>query len=303
MFRNFNASPLGTMLQQSEIIELALSYGFKAIDLDIVEFTSLARLKGIPYARRLIDSAQIGVGTFKLPIDWDAAEEEYKKALERLAEHCQNAVALGCKRGYSVLAPFSETRPMQENFELHRQRLVEVCSLLKAHDVQLGLGFKARLNSPREGVFQFIQKLEELLPLIEAVKADNLGLLADVWDIFLAQGDLNLLYAQPKEMIVAVRVADIPPELEVSEVQEGDRYLARPGGRIDCVAVLKWLAEMGYEGPVTPFPSRKALGTGRAETAAREIGIATLAIWQAAGLPIEPRYASLARAGFQPMSG
>lgn len=299
MFRSFDASVLGTLLQQSEIIEFALSYGFKAIDLDIVEFSALVRLKGLPYARRLIDSAHIGIGTFALPVDWQAPEEQYRKALERLPEHCQNANTLGCFRAVSLINPVSETHPFHENFELHRRRLVEVCSILKEHSIQLAIGFRAGIGTQRDGVFQFIQKLEELLPLIQAVKAENLGLLADVWDIFVSQGNLDLLLSQPKESIVAVRLAELPKAIDLSQVNQSDRVVAWPGGRINCVKVLKWLAEGGFDGPVTPYPSRKALGTGRVETLARDLGLATLSLWHAAGLPVESRYATLLRASHQ----
>jgi len=299
MFRSFDASVLGTLLQQSEVIELALSYGFKAIDLDIVEFSALVRLKGLPYARRLIDSAHIGIGTFALPIDWQAPEEQFRKALERLPEHCQNANILGCPRALSVINPVSETHPFHENFELHRRRMTEVCSVLKEHSIRLAIGFRAGIETRRDGVFQFIQKFEDLLPLIQAVKAENLGLLADVWDIFVSQGNLDLLLRQPKELIVAVRLAELPKATELSQVSQSDRSVAWPGGRIDCVKILKWLAQGGFDGPVTPYPSRRALGIGRVESLARDLGVATLSLWHVAGLPIESRYASLLKASHQ----
>jgi len=64
MFKNLNPAAIGISGHQSEIIELALTYGFAGIDLNIAEFATRARLKGLPYARRLIDSARIRVGTF-----------------------------------------------------------------------------------------------------------------------------------------------------------------------------------------------------------------------------------------------
>ena len=56
MFKNLNSGALGVTGHQSEIIELALSFGFTSIDLNVVEFAMQARLKGVPYARRLFDS-------------------------------------------------------------------------------------------------------------------------------------------------------------------------------------------------------------------------------------------------------
>ena len=58
MFKNLNPSALGVSGHQSEILELALTYGFRGIDLNIVEFATRVKLRGMPYARRLIDSAR-----------------------------------------------------------------------------------------------------------------------------------------------------------------------------------------------------------------------------------------------------
>lgn len=299
MYRNFNASVLGAFLQQSEIIELALSFGFKSIDIDIAEFTSLARLKGLPYARRLIDSAQISVSGFELPVSLQAEEEEFQKFIERLPEYCQNATALNCTRCFATLAPYSPTRPLHENFEFHRRRLAEICGILKQYGLRLALGFRAVYEPPREAVYQFIHKLDELLPLVQAVKADNLGLLVNVWDVFVAHGDLGILFQQPKELITVVHIADVPRDVAIEEIKDWQRTVARPGGRIDCVALLKWLHQIGYDGPVTPMPSRKTLGISRADLLAKEIGLATLALWQAAGLPLESRYANLLKTAAQ----
>lgn len=295
MFRNFNANVLGAFLQQSEIIELALSFGFKSFDIDITEFTSLARLKGLDYARRLVDSAQIEVGSFELPADLQADDEEFQKFIDRLPEYSQNASALGCSRCFLTVAPYSETRPLHENFELHRKRLSEICGVLKQNGLRLAIGFRAVYEPPREAVFQFIQKLDELLSLIQAVKADNLGLLINVWDIVVAHGNLDVLFQQPKELITVVHLADIPADVPLGEVKEWQRVPAKPGGRIDCVQVIRWLHEVGYDGPVTPMPSRRGLGSGRADLLARDLGLAMLELWQAAGLPLESRYATLLR--------
>jgi hypothetical protein len=78
MFKNLNASFLGVSGHESEMIELALTYGFKGMDLNFQDFHDRAEAKGLDYARRLIDSAlkteRIQMGTFDLPIHWDVDE-------------------------------------------------------------------------------------------------------------------------------------------------------------------------------------------------------------------------------------
>lgn len=120
MFKNLNPSALGVSGHQSEIIELALTYGFAGMDLNVAEFATRVRLKGMPYARRLIDSAKIRIGTFSLPLEWDTDDESFQKDLKKLPEYADCAAQLGCTRCTAVLAPAGDTRPYHENFEFHR---------------------------------------------------------------------------------------------------------------------------------------------------------------------------------------
>ena len=74
MFKNLNASFLALSGHESEIIELAMTYGFKGLDMNFEDFRDRAKSKGIDYARRLIVSATrppdgLRMGTFDLPIN------------------------------------------------------------------------------------------------------------------------------------------------------------------------------------------------------------------------------------------
>ena len=94
MFKNLNASALGVSGHQSEIIELALTYGFRGMDVDIEDMAARAKFHGMPYARRLIDSARIRVGAFRLPLEWDTGDDEFRTALEKLPQYAQVAAEI-----------------------------------------------------------------------------------------------------------------------------------------------------------------------------------------------------------------
>ena len=125
MFKNLDPSALGVAGHQSEILELALTYGFRGIDLNLVEFAGRVKLHGMGYARRLLTSAKIRVGTFPLPLDCDTDDESFKRQLASLPEYTQIAAELGCTRTLCSIAPAGDKRPYHENFEFHRKRLAE----------------------------------------------------------------------------------------------------------------------------------------------------------------------------------
>lgn len=290
MFKNLNPFALGVTGHQSEIIELALTYGFKGMDLNATEFATRAQRKGMEHARRLIDSAKIQIGTFPLPFDPDAADDEFKQGMEKLPAAAEAIAAVGCTRCAVTVAPAGDKRPYHENFEFHRRRLGDICQVLSPHGIRLGIGFRAAEYLRKEQAFQFIHDFDALSLLISMIAADNVGVLLDVWDLFVGGGTIETIRGLSSQQIVAVQVAELAGDQPPTEVNASSRLLPNAeGGRIDVPAVLRLLNEKGYEGPVSPVPSRGALPSKRRDVIVRRTGEALEAVWRAAGLGADDR--------------
>jgi sugar phosphate isomerase/epimerase len=285
MFKNLNPSALGISGHQSEIIELALTYGFAGVDLNMTEFATRARLKGMPYARRLFDSANIRIGSFPLPLEWDTDDESFQKELQKLPEYAGCAASLGCTRATAVLAPAGDSRPYHENFEFHRRRFQDICAVLQESGVSLAVGFSAAEFRRRNQAFQFIHDLDALTLLLNMVAAPNLGLLLDIWEVVACGASVDAIRKLPRELIVAVQVAEMPASVPLSELDDKSRLL--PGvenGRIDLAAFLTILREMSYDGPITIKPSRGIFQSRRREVIVKQTAESLDKAWRAAGL-------------------
>mgnify|MGYP000992905894 CR=1 FL=1 len=285
MFKNINAAAIGVSGHQSEIIELALTNGFQGMDIDIGEIATRVRLHGAAYAKRLLASARLRLGVFALPLDLGCDDATFEKRLQKLSEYCQVAADVGCTRCVTAVSPASDQRPYHENFELHRRRLAEVCKVLAPAGVRLGVGFCAAEYLRKGKAFQFIHDLDALSLLVSMAGSSNLGLLLDVWEVFVAGGTVDAIRKLPVEQIVAVDLANLAAGVSAADSNEDSRLL--PGaedGAIDVGAVLAALAQMGYTGPVTPKPSRNLLKNQRREAVVREVGESLSRVWRAAGL-------------------
>src|SRR4051812_4869169 len=119
MFRNLSAPALGFSGRQSELIELALSFGFKGLDIDLADFKQTVKTYSLQHARRLIDSAKLKLGTFRLPIVWDEDDDRYKASLATLHDWAKLAAEVGFTRVVTTVAPANDLRPYHENFEFH----------------------------------------------------------------------------------------------------------------------------------------------------------------------------------------
>jgi sugar phosphate isomerase/epimerase len=290
MFKNFNPSFLGLSGHQSEVIELALTFGFAGMDLNIADFATRVRLKGLPYARRLIDSAKIRIGTFQLPIDCDTDDETFHKDLKKLQEYADAAAAVGCTRCFYTLPPASDTRPYHENFEFLRRRFQEIAGVFKTADISLALGFQAAEYLRRNQAFQFIHDIDALTLLLNMIDSPNVGLLLDVWEIFAGGGSLESIRKIPKHQIVAVQVAEMSAQTPLTELDEKSRLLPdAQNGRIGVPAILSYLAEIGYDGPVTVKPCRAVFPSRRRDTIVKLTTESLDKVWREAGIPTPAR--------------
>jgi len=287
MFKNLDPSALGGEGHQSEILELALTYGFRGVDLNIVEFAGRVRLHGMTYAKRSLASAKIRVGTFALPPDWDSDDEAFKRREEVLAEYARIAAELGCTRALCWISPAGDKRPYHENFEFHKRRFADLCRILEPARIRLGVGVRA-VESLRKGrAFQFIHNLDALLLLLNMVGLPNLGILVDVWDLWLSGATIDSIRGLSPRQIVAVQLADLPADVPAAEITETQRLLPGATGRIDCVGVLTALGEMGYDGPVTIKADRSAYESTRRDRMARQAAEIFDKLWKAARLTPE----------------
>jgi len=321
MFKNLSPRAIGfSATLQSELIELALTYGFRSIDIDLVDFSEQVADYGLTHSQRLIESARLRIGNFELPFDLECSEERYKQELARIPELGKLAADLKnlaveqlrqpaeevCPRALTVLQPATDARPYEENFEFHRKRLGEIAEALAPHGVRLGVEFRGAATFREGKKHEFIHDLKSTLTLIQAVGAPNLGLVLDAWQWYASGGSLDEFKSIPVELLVSVQLSDCPPDVAREKLIATDRrFPSESSGAIDSVALLKILKEKGYKGPVTPeaVTKKSPKGMGR-EQAIRMAGETLESVWKTAGLvadaPIGPSTVRAAAAAAPP---
>lgn len=296
MFRCLCANSLGISCGQSELIELALSFGFKGIELEIVDFADQVKTHGMPKARRLLDSAKLKFGGFHLPIELEADDDVYRDRLQKLPDWANVAAEMNCKRALVWVQPASDLRPFHQNFEFHRGRLTEIARLLEASGIRLGLGFHAAGDLRQGKAFEFIRGLDPLLMLVSVLGTRNVGVVLDLWDLHASGGSIEAIRKLSAEKIVSVRLADAAPDAAAGGWPSTSRVLPGETGQIDAAAALVVLAELGYDGPVIPVPHQKRLAGMRRDAIVKLAGEKLDQVWKAAGLnPAGKLAASTAR--------
>ena len=298
MFRNLSTFGLPLSGRPSELIELALSFGFDAMDIDLVDFQQQAETFGVPHARRLMVSARLKCGVFRLPVTLDADDATFQAELASLPKRLEFAQATEATRAVTWIAAASDEHSFKDFFEQYRTRLDTLGGMLDSHGISLGLAITPEAEARAEKTHQFIHTFEGLLGLLAACHP-RIGAVVDAWALHVTGEPVEMVAKVPKGRLVEVRLSDAPRGTSGSELTEADRLMPGESGTIAVAEVLKAAEAAGFDGPVTPWAHRSTLaGRGR-EKIVRLAGERMEQAWKDAGLEILPRwFAPVARDQF-----
>lgn len=259
MYRSLNVETLGITGRQSELIELALSYRFKGLDIDIEAFARQVESRGQEYATRCLDSANkrtgLTIGVWQLPVSWTADEARLKAQMMRLPALANVAKSINATRCVTVIPPGSNDLQLKESFDFYAAKLNEIGELLAPHGISLGVGFSAAEEARKKFENQAVYQAETLKTLLSMVHADNVGFYLDTWNWHLGGGTIDQAVALGADKIVAISVADVPAGVDASTIKLNQRLMPTTEGVIAHTDLLNRLHEAEFEGPVTPTPS------------------------------------------------
>jgi sugar phosphate isomerase/epimerase len=288
MFKNLIPQAIGVSGRQSELIEMALTYGFKGFDLDMREYMRKVNSRGRDVANRYIQSAQIRLGFrvsgFELPVRWTDDENLFKQDLDKLPQLAEVAASLGARGCYTQVPAASDKLSYQDNFNLHRQRLGPVADVLGRQNIQLGLMLNAIPKARKDKKHEFVHQVDPFLAFLGKLGIDNIGIVLDLWHWVIGGGTIKQIRELSPGQIVQVRVCDAPTDADPAKITDEQRLLPGKGGLIDAVTAMRILGEMEYDGPVSPVANSKTLTGMTRDRIVRIAGEALDAVWKEAGL-------------------
>jgi len=289
MFRNLSTVGLPLSGRPSELIEMALSFGFDSMDLDLIDFQQQAKVYGVEHARRLMVSARLSVGVFNLPVSLGGDDATFAADLEALADRLDLAQQAEATRAVATVEPASDEFSFKDNFERYRTRLQSVGELLEPRGISLGLAVNPDPADRAEKAHQFMHTLEGLLGLV-AESHQQIGVVVDPFAMHAAGEPISMIGDIPEGKMVELRLSDAPADVPAAELTKAQRLLPAETGTIDIVAVIKAAEAAKFDGCVTPWAARATItGRGR-ERIVRLAGDRLIRAWKDAGLPEVPRW-------------
>ncbi len=246
MFKILNTRGLGVGGKQNELIELALTFGFNGVEVDMADLVGRHDAMGKEFACQFLKAAKspasegdtasggkhLTIGTFLLPIELSGTDEQYATSIAKNETIIDLASELGAERCYIEIAPNCEHFSFQECFEKHQTRLQALAEQFSASGIKLGLALQTSKAEPADGTFKFIQTAEELLTLVKSVGQPNVGVCVDTWEWALGGGTVEQLSF---DQITEIRFADVKADAKKDEIKQCDRT-ALPGDVADSVS-------------------------------------------------------------------
>lgn len=281
MYRNMSPGAIGIRADFRTTLALAANDGWQGIDLPVGEALTLAAETSVEQVAALVGESGLRLGGWGLPLNWRVPYDS--AALDELGRQAALAQTLGATRVYTWLMPCSDDLPFRENFDFHVRQLQPVARVLAEHGCRLGLEFIGPRTLRAGKRYGFIYSPEAMLWLAQSI-GPNVGLLYDCWHWYTAAGAPSDIRALRADDIVYVHVNDAPTSVALEEQLDQVRRVPGATGVIDITGFLQALAEIGYDGPVTPEPFEPRLGQMAPGAASAEVGAAMRAIFKSAGL-------------------
>ncbi len=255
MYKNFSPSALGITGRQSELIELALTYGFRGMDIDMSEMRRRAARSTPVEAFKYLKATDLSIGSFRLETDVDADDEAFKAQLTALHPIADLASQWKVKHGLLWVPSSTDRMSYPEYFDFVRGRLAQISEVLAPRKLRLGVGFRAGKDLEKEKQFPFIRNAEGLIALMKSVGSENAGFVIDSWDWLVSGSTIEQLNEIPPKKIVTVRLGSVLEGVAIADATGHDRVLPEAVGPLNHVAFVKKLKVLGYDGPIGPSAS------------------------------------------------
>lgn len=289
MFKNFSPQALGINGRQSELIELALTYAFRGMDVDMVDMLRRSQRTSIDDATKYLRATEIKIGGFELDVNLDADDDAFTSQVGALHPLADLAAELKVERAYIRVPAATDRLAFPEFFDVQRGRIDQIGDVLGGKGIKLAVGFHAGKELAEGNQFPFVRDTKEFMALLNATTSSHVGYLLDTWDWVVGGGAMDQISEIPVEKIVAVRLGSVAESVDAGSATSDDRVIPEKTGSIDHIALVKHLESGSFSGPIGPTASSSQYKGQTRESIVQTGQEAVDGIFTDAGLHVAPR--------------
>lgn len=261
MYKNLDARALGISGRQSDLIELAMTYGFQGLQIDAVDLQRRTARTDFEKASRFLLSSGMRVSGFDVPCDLDSDDKVFEQSLKEVEAVVEVAGRVKARSGLLMIPSATNRAAFPQYFELIKSRIDRLVPIFSSHQVLLGLSFSTYAEDRKDRQYPFIQDVNGALALAQACGSNSVGLLVDTYHWTVGKGTWEQLASLSGARVAGLSIADVKSVPEIKDSTESLKLIAGTAGTIDNTRFVQTLAANAYDGPVTSSPSSTNLGS------------------------------------------
>lgn len=285
MFKILDTNLLEITGRSTEVIELALTYGFVGIAVDMVDMFKRSQRTSFEAACRFLVSSKLTSACFDAPISLDDDDSTFATSLTALAEIAEVAGKLNARCATLNIPTGTNRLPYPEYFGVVCKRIDQIAEVLGQHNVKLALRFSA-IPDAEEKQFKFVRDVEGFAVLVKSCTSKNVGIVLDTWNWHLGQGTISQLDEIGVDRVLLAYLADCKEGVDPAAATTEDRILPSTSGVIDNVG---WIKKIGSKDVPIAAYGAPAGGVLRRDALIAHIQDSLDEVLVAAGIPTNTR--------------
>ncbi|MFO0942028.1 MAG: TIM barrel protein [Pirellulales bacterium] len=250
MYKTLDTNLLEITGRSTEVIELAMTYGFVGINVDMMDMFKRSQRASFESASRFLVSSKLHVASFAAPVSLDDDDTSFASSLTVLQQVAEIAGKLQANCAVVNIPTGTNRLPYHEYFDVIRKRIDQVAEVLGQHGVRLALRFCA-IPDAEEKQFKFVRDVEGFVALVKSCSSKNVGIVLDTWNWHLGRGKQSQLDEIGADRVAIVYISDCKDGVDAAAATCEDRILPNAIGIIDNVAWLKKLGDRQI--PITAY--------------------------------------------------
>lgn len=248
-----SARRLQLELSAQRAIDLAVAYGFDAVEPDPVIFSN-QRQGAVEGYTDSVRASNLRWGSLRLPVSFADSPSQFEDGLAQLSALSRRLKAAGVTTLATWITPGHDAYDFAANLEMHVIRMRSVARIVEEHGLRVALEYVSPVTFRSAFRYSFVHSLAQVRDLIATVGSPTYGLVLDSFHWHAAGETVQDLEDIRSGEILCIDISDAPVDSARVELLDRGRLLPFRTGAIDAEGFMRAVGRLNPEADIQVEP-------------------------------------------------